>query len=47
MKKFILDFLCKKVHWLDEDYTIGGIIVVFSGTILMILLCGLLEYLDR
>jgi hypothetical protein len=46
MKEKILDLLCKKVHWLDEDYTIGGIIVTMSGCVLFILLCGLLEGLS-
>lgn len=47
MKEKIMDFLCKKVHWLDEDYTIGGLIVCFAGIIMFILVCGLLEGLDR
>ena len=43
MKEKILDFLCKKVHWLDEDYTIGGIIITFAACFLLLLICGLAE----
>ena len=45
--KNVLDFLCKKVRLMDEDYTIGGLILVFAGTIFFILLCGFLEYLGN
>lgn len=47
MKKIVLDFLCKRVRLMDEDYTIGGIIVTFSGIIFFVLLCGFLEYLGN
>lgn len=47
MKKIVLDFLCKKVRLMDEDYTIGGLILVFVGTIFFVLLCGFLEYLGN
>lgn len=45
--KNVLDFLCKKVRLMDEDYTIGGLIVVFLGLTFFILLCGFLEYLGN
>lgn len=42
MKK-ILDFFCKKVYWLGEEYTLGGIILTFIGLMAFVLLCGFLE----
>lgn len=45
MKKMMLDFLCRKVRLMDDDYTIGGIIVTFAGILAFVMLCGFLEYL--
>lgn len=41
--KKILDFFCKKVVWMDDEYTLGGIILTFIGLMAFVLLCGFLE----
>lgn len=45
--KRIKDIWYKQVHWLDENYTVGGIVLTFAGTILFLLLCGLAEGAGR
>ena len=45
--KTIKEFWNKQVHWLDEDYTVGGIVLTFAGTISFLLLCGLAEGAGR
>ena len=43
--KTIREIWYKEVHWMDEDYTIGGIVLTFLGVIFFILLTGFLETL--
>ncbi len=43
----IRDFWYKKIVWMDDEYTLGGIILTFIGCIAFVLLCGFLEGLDR
>ena len=47
MKRIVAQIIFKKVRIMDEDYTIGGIIVVFVGVIVFVLLCGYMEYLGN
>jgi len=45
MKKIILDFLCRRVRLFGESYSLGGMILVWSGLLLFLFLCGLMESL--
>ena len=47
MKRIVAQIIFKKVRIMDEEYTIGGIIVVFVGIICFVLLCGYMEYLGN
>lgn len=46
MKK-IKDIWYKKIICMDDEYTLGGIILTFIGCMAFVLLCGFLEGLDR
>jgi len=41
--KIMREFWNKEVHWMDEDYTIGGIVLTFIGIVVFILLTGLVK----
>ena len=35
-----MDFLCRKVKLCGEEYTVGGMLVVFAGTLVALALFG-------